>query len=457
MSLHSYSTHTRLSHSSSSSFSSYLIVVLLCVWCSVSLASISPQNHRLVSHDGVCTAANFPATDFCASTVTYPISSRLLHASFTTVSPRHNKAHAEIIRENRLEVLSQKAAAHFDLYMNHHLDSHSQQARRNGIFSVLDDDHSKCEDLLQKYLCQNQFPRCFDDVSYVSHPIQLTTCYSLCHQVRDACHLSHRIDCKTHHAVLNNEWIAPTDHELRFDEKYHTPWAYDEFYQVDCIDSPPSTYKYIYHYLLYGGPGKVSAYTIAALLVYAILSKLFGFGKETTTSVVARLRTIRKAKRIVFENKMRKQQKKYIKLQEIKTVLIDQQTAEQESLDHSSSASSSSPQQLHEIQSSIRDRAAKLQQLDELLSALEEEIQLDVLKMQATIEEEQKENEELGFMGESGEAALAQVEAELSEQEEDGVQITGGRDAEEENEAAAEESIKYFGQRRRPVKPLTHH
>jgi hypothetical protein len=424
---------------------------LLLLACATGVLATAPQNHKPVPHNGQCMLPTLSPDDFCYSTVTYPIASTLLKANSHLISPRHKKSHKKIIHENRIEVLSKKAHTEFEVYMNHHFESSQAHTNVRSVMATSDANfdgdgsHAECERLLTKYVCQIQFPRCYDDPAYVDEdkPIHLHVCYSLCHEVREACGLEHRIDCRLHHPHLNHQYVSPTEHELKYDPRYQNKDPFAEFWRVDCIESPPSTWKYIFHYLVYGGPGSIAAYTIAALIMYSLIAKIMGLHADSPTATVAKLRQSRAAKRIAFEVKMRKQQKKYIKLQEIKTVMIDQQQQEQDAITSGqqpqqagkqTGSPSLTSQQLQQLQVSVREREQKLAQLDALIAEMESEIQLAFLHMQQVLDDERRENDELGFGGPEGERLMAQAEAEL-----DG----------DTNEDDA--GVKYFGQRRRRV------
>ena len=393
------------------------LVPLLPSFVSAQL-SPAPQNHRVLD-GGECVSPDLAPDDFCAAVVSYPIPSGLLQESGLVPPVKEGREIPQALRENRLDLLSNRAQAEFEMLLGHHIaatnlraDSpggvrHTAAAKGLDPASVELPDSRACEDTLRRYVCQNQFPRCVDDERYTEpgQPIELHTCYSLCHDVRNTCALAHRLDCAGHHHKLNPLWEQPSEHALRFDPQYsdgQDPYA--QFWMVDCIDAPPNSWKHLTHYLLYGGPAKWTLFTIAAMILYSLIAALMGFNTESQTAVLLKLRAERRAKRAAFDAKMRRFQKKYVRLQEIKTIMLDAQAKEmkdnpaaaeaaaavgQEVAASASSSSSSpipaspasafSPRTPSSIASaaaglSLRDRALKLAQLDELLASLERDI-----------------------------------------------------------------------------------
>lgn len=370
--------------------------------------SPAPQNHRVLE-SAECVAADLASDDFCRDVVSYAIPSTLLQESGLVPPVKDGGELPQALRDNRLDLLSQRAQAEFEMMLGHHVEAVNLRAdspggvRHTAAAKGLDPNSAKlpdaraCEDVLRKYVCQNQFPRCIDDAQYTEpgQPIELHTCYSLCHEVRNTCALAHRLDCVGHHHKLNPLWEQPSEHSLRFDPEYadgQDPYA--DFWMVDCIDAPPNNWKHLTHYLLYGGPLKWTLFTVAAMVLYTLLAAVMGLNSESQTAVLLKLRQERRVKRAAFDQQMRRAQKKYVRLQEIKTVMLDAQAKEmsenpdaaaaaaaaaagQEVAAGASPASalssprapSSSPSAL-----SLRDRAAKLAQLDLLLSQLEADI-----------------------------------------------------------------------------------
>lgn len=446
-------------------------LIVLSSGAATCVLASAPQNHQSVPHDGVCGAAGLVAGDFCFPVVDYPIASTLLKAS-AIVSPRHNKEHQKLVDQNEVSLLSHKASKDFDHLLAHHLDA---SARRDSSLSdpsyeptLVDGRHSRCEEVLRKYVCQLQFPRCFDDPAYVDagKAIHLQPCYSLCHEVRSVCNLAHRIDCRHHHQQLNHAWVTPTEHQLKFEGRYQNSDPYAEFWRIDCIDQPPSSWKYLLHYLLYDGPGSIALYTVCALLLYGVMSKLLGLSVDSDVAAVSRLRDERMARRVQFEANLRKKRKKYVRMQEIKTIMIEQQAEEEEQLralsatrspvdaaaagDVTSVSMNASPSSdIHSLASSIRTRRAKLFELDTLLSDLEVSISEEFRRMRRQLQRDAKENVELGFGGVEGAKRLAAAEAELDEtQIIDTPTMLASDDG---DDGTDEESEKLFGRRRRHV------
>ena len=388
------------------------------------------------------------------------------------------KEHKQMIEENRLGVLSAKAERDYHVYLAHHLEAMQTPSLSNLGTKI---DHSLCPDLLRKYVCQLQFPRCHDDTTSTTftRPIQLHVCYSLCHDVRDSCHLHHRIDCRHHHAELNPDYEPPTEHQLRFDPRYQVADPFVEFYRIDCIDSPPSGWKYIWHYIWYDGPMTVLLYTLSSIVVYIIISKLMGFNmsspnrRRKVSETSSRSKTngsgstptadVIRARRVEFDSKMNKYEKRYIKYQEIKTAMLQQQEEEMQQLEikqqqqqqqqqqeakeeeGSSTSSRSSHPNLLTLQSSISAREQKLVQLDELITSLEDVIQHTVSEMQSNLtnsmsEELHRDDEE--DEDEEDDQLLNSTHASVSHHDAD--------EYEEEYETD-DSSVKLFGQRRRPV------
>lgn len=378
--------------------------------------SPAPQNHRVI--DGECVTAELAPDDFCRDVVTYAIPSTLLQESGLIPPIKEGRDLPQALLDNRLDLLSNRAQAEFELLIGHHLEAANLRAdspggvRHTAAAKGLDPSTVElpnaraCEETLRKYVCQNQFPRCIDDQQYTEpgQPIELHTCYSLCHAVRNTCALAHRLDCVGHHHKLNPLWEQPSEHALRFDPEYADgadPYA--EFWMVDCIDAPPNSWKHLTHYLLYGGPAKWTLFTIAAMVLYACIAALMGFNTESQTAVLLKLRQERRAKRAAFDQQIRRFQKKYVRLQEIKTVMLEAQAKEmrenpaaaaaaaaaatgQEVAASAASSSPASPASAFSsprapvvssaASTSLRDRAAKLSQLDALLAQLESDIDL---------------------------------------------------------------------------------
>ncbi len=371
---------------------------------------VAPQNHRSVSAGAECVAANLPADDFCADVVTYPVSSHLLHERVKdgVLSPRHRgEEHEQLIRENNLHaVLTPRAHSEYLLLREAHekqghihesLPGNSRHRLANAgadpytiATAPLPGDEA-CDAVLRRYVCQNQFPRCApsDDSMY---PLQLHTCYALCHSVRDLCHLKHMLVCHGHHTMLDPLHEAPTEHQLKFDPRYtegRDPYAH--FWHVDCIDSPPSRSKHVGLWLLHGGPAAYLAYTVGAVVLFAFASRILGVSGETTTRMLLKQRRERRRRRAVYDSVMRRAQKRYAKLQEIKTALVESAEADRTALE-SRPAGSSTPG----LRSALQERSSKLSQLDNLLAQLEAHVEAERASMTAERIREVREDAELG-------------------------------------------------------------
>jgi len=376
---------------------------------------VAPSNHRPVPHSGQCEDPDLPETDFCKTVVTYPIASSLIKASKHILVPKH------VDRNNtQLHLLSAKAAAEFDVLM----DSHLETVRGRAMIGAHEPDTTRCQQLLQRYVCQIQFPRCFDEGEYAENPVHLHACYSLCHDVRIACGLQHRLKCESHHHQLNPKYRPPTEHELLTDERLRFSDPYAEFHLIDCIDAPPTPWKRVKHYVFYGGPAKYTAVLTAAVTLYAVILTVMGLNKDSTSAATAaavsivKRRKERQVKKAEIQVKIRRLQSKYVALDEIRKQLLDDQASETQLLEHylqsrslmspmsasaspSSAAASSSlspsaashapspfsPQPLQSprspvisqahiaaLQQSIAERASKIAEVDALMQPVEREL-----------------------------------------------------------------------------------
>lgn len=430
-------------------------------------ASVS-QNHRTLPPNARCIPASLPGGDFCAEIVTYPVPSTLLNDS-DVLSPRHRADHAELVEAGGgMEVLSARARSQFDLLLSHRAELVRARAAHHPSLGPKDDASEEeaqeaCEAALRKYLCNLHFPRCFDDPRQTGvdgRALELHVCYSACHAVRDVCGLAHRVDCRTTHSLLDHEWVEPSEHAQRFSEAFRKGQGYDDFFRVDCVDSPPSGWKYLSDWLVYGGPGRIALYTLSALVLYAILAGLLGLGREPSVGMrLAKIRAERVARRAVLQGKVDKIARRMGKLSEIKRIMMDAQEAEQSELERlqrgasnstspSAAAGSSSPsprsvspsssasssprlapagsrasQRISELHSSLREREVKLGQLDRLLDALEGEIVVSQLAAQELEEKEAEEDRRMGLspseMQQLMERAAAQQQQEQQADEDD--------------------------------------
>jgi hypothetical protein len=363
---------------------------------------VTHQNHRPVSEGAHCVPANLPAGDFCADVVTYPVSSRLLYERVEdgVLSPVHRREeHGALLRENRLDlVLTPRAQAEFDMLRAAHEQAGAMaeslpggSRHRAAAVEGADPDEvanmplpgqAECDAVLRRYACQNQFPRCVDDEAYVhessGRPLQLHTCYALCHEVTQRCHLRQRVDCSAHHARLDPQHTQPSAHELKFDARFKDIDPTAKFWHVDCIDSPPSRAKHSWSWFVHGGPVMYLAYSAAALVLYALASAAMGLRGESATRVLLRVRRERRHRRALFDAAMRRAQKRFVKLQEIKTALLDAQEADTLALQDIADGQGSPG-----IQAALAERASKLAQLDNLLAQLEAHVEAARARMQA--------------------------------------------------------------------------
>jgi hypothetical protein len=363
---------------------------------------VTHQNHRPVSEGAHCVPANLPVGDFCADVVSYPVSSRLLYERVEdgVLSPVHkHEEHGALLRENRLDlVLTPRAQAEFDMLRAAHEQAGAiaeslpgGSRHRAAAVEGADPDEvanmplpgqAECDAVLRRYACQNQFPRCVDNEAYVhessGRPLQLHTCYALCHEATQRCHLRQRVDCSAHHARLDPQHTQPSAHELKFDARFKDIDPTAKFWHVDCIDSPPSRVKHSWSWFVHGGPAMYLAYSAAALVLYALASAAMGLRGESATRVLLRVRRERRHRRALFDATMRRAQKRFVKLQEIKTALLDAQEADTLALQDLANGQGSPG-----IRTALAERASKLVQLDNLLAQLEAHVEAARARMQA--------------------------------------------------------------------------
>jgi len=490
-----------------------LVLSLLATPTHAFIEPVAPWNHRPVSEGAVCVAAGLPTGDFCADVVTYPVSSRLLHERVEegVLSPVHRREeHGRLLRENHLEaVLSPRAEAEYDVLRQAHLEQAAVDEALPGgsrfLAAAAGDDpasvanlpipgQDECDAVLRRYACQNQYPRCVADEAYLhetGRPIELHTCYALCHEVIQRCHLRHRVNCHVHHARLDPLHVQPSEHVLRFDARFKDTNPTAKFWHVDCIDSPPSTTKHVSKWLLHGGPALYLMYSVAAIVLYAIASAALGLRGESATKVLLRIRRERRHRRTLYDAAMRRAQRRFVKLQEIKTSLLDAQEADQAALSELPDGKATP-----RLQAAMAERKAKLAQLDNLLEQLEAHVQAEQARMHAARLREVREDADAGRLkldsispsrvreyvsaGSAGPLSLASslasdesfgpdehfaadalaVADALADEEEEEARLLG-RDVlpdasmEEAEEAERDAGIKSFGRRRRaaPTKP----